>query len=317
MKVAMLGTGRIADSQLAPALGNARDVELWSVLSRDEGRARAFAERHGAQAPEPAYTDLDALLRDPALDAVVIATPDGLHAEQGLAAVRAGKHVLVEKPLTTSSADASVLVAAAEEADVRLGVAYHLRWHAGHREMHRRAQSGELGELRHVRAQWSWPAPDASNWRAGPEVGRWWSLAGVGTHCLDLIRWFLVPRCGEVVRVTGLTSRAVWNGPHDETAVVALAFESGATAEFCSSVQFPSPSRLEVYGSTGYVVGTGTLGPHGAGTVVSHQGGVPFEVANPFVGELEDFAAAVGEGRSPEVDGAEGHRNVELLEAVE
>lgn len=313
---ALLGTGRISAWQLAPALALAGGARLWSVLSRDRTRAEAFARTHGAAAPQPAHDDLSTLLADPELDAVLVATPDGLHAAQSLAAIEAGKHVLVEKPMATSSADATRMVEAAARAGVRLGVAHHLRWHAGHREVVERLRAGLLGAPRHMRAQWSWPAPDDSNWRAHPDVGRWWSLAGVGTHCLDLIRWAMVPACGEVTRIVGVTSHAVWSGPHDETAVAVMSFESGATAELCSSVQFGAPSRMEVYGARGWAVGTGTLGPAGDGAIETDAGPLAYEVAHPYVGEIEDFAHAVREGRAPEVDGAEGLRNVELLEAL-
>src|SRR6185295_4929236 len=124
---------------------------------------RDFASRHGAASPEPVYTDLAGLLTDPHLDAVLIATPDGLHARQAVAAARAGKHVLVEKPMATDLEGARAMVNAAEAAGVRLGVAYHLRWHAGHRLLHERVQQGDLGDLRHMRAQWTFRTADASN----------------------------------------------------------------------------------------------------------------------------------------------------------
>lgn len=317
LNLSMLATGRIADTRLAPALSRAAGARLWSVLSRDADRATGFATRHGAAAPTSAHTDLAALLADPDLDGVVIATPDGLHAEQALAAIDAGKHVLVEKPMASSGPEAAEMVRAARERDVRLGVAYHLRWHAGHRAVQGLVARGRLGEIRHVRAQWAWPAPDDSNWRARREVGRWWSLAGVGTHCLDLIRWLMVPSCGEVVEIVGVTNKSVWKGPHDETAVAALKFESGATAEFCSSVLFASPSRIEVYGSADYAIGTGTLGPHGGGDIVTTAGELAYEIADPFQGEIEDFARAIRDARPPEVSGAEGLRNVELLEMLD
>ena len=316
LSVALLGTGRISETQLAPALASASGLRLWSVLSRDRGRAADFARRHRARSREPGYDRLDEMLADPGLDAVLIATPDALHADQALAAIAAGKHVFVEKPMVTSSADGRRVLEAAEAAGVTVGVAYHLRWHGGHRAMERLISGGALGALRHMRVQWTWPAPDDSNWRAGSDVGRWWSLAGVGTHCLDMIRWFMVPGCGEVVEVRAVTSNAVWGGPRDETALVALTFESGATAEFCSSVQFESPSRVEVYGDQGYVIGNHTLGPRGAGTVFTRAGMVPYVVQNPYVGELADFAAAVRNGRPPAVDAREGLRNVELLEEI-
>ena len=127
LRIAMIGTGWIADDALAPAVAKAAGAVLWSVLSREEGRARDFAERHGAASPAPSHTDLDALLADPELDAVLIASPDGLHAEQCVAAARAGKHVLCEKPMATTAADAERMTAACRDAGVRLGIAYHMR----------------------------------------------------------------------------------------------------------------------------------------------------------------------------------------------
>ena len=313
LNLAMLGTGRIADTQLAPALTHASGARLWSVLSRDPARAAQFADRHGAQSSAPAHTSLDTLLADDDLDAVVIATPDKLHAGQAIAAARAGKHVLTEKPMATSVGDADAMVAACREAGVQLGVAYHLRWHEGHRLLVKAVRSGKLGDLRHMRVQWTSRAADDTNWRAQSNVGRWWSLAGVGTHCLDLIRWIMRPTCGEVRAVESVIGQQVWRGPHDETAVAALQFENGATAELCSSVLFDAPKRLEVYGSEGYMIGTDTLGAHGGGEMSGNEGDVPFTPTNPFVGELEDFAEAVRDNRPPEVDGIEGCRNIELL----
>ena len=315
----LIGPGRIADKQLMPALARVPTARLWSVLSRDGERAQAFAGRHEAAAPKPAHTDLVAMLADPELHAVIVASPDGLHAEQVIAAARAGKHVLVEKPMTTSVVAARAMVDACAQADVRLGVAYHLRWHMGHRLLRSRVVGqGELGELRHMRVKWTYRAADASNLRAHEEVGRWWGLAGVGTHCLDLVRWFMRPSCGEVVEVKSLVTRAVWKGPHDETAVLALRFASGASAEIVTSVLFDAPTAVEIHGTKGSATCEGTLGPHGAGTIrVRPQAGEAseqvFRPVNPYVGELADFVSAIREKRPPEVDGVEGARNVEIL----
>jgi len=316
LNIAMLGSGRIADQQLAPALAKTDGAQLWSVLSRDAGRGRAFAERHGAAAPEPVHTDLDSLLADADLDAVLIATPDKLHASQCIAAARAGKHVLTEKPMAADAKSGDAMVEACEKAGVVLAVAYHMRWHAGHRKLAELVHAGRLGTLRHMRVQWTFLASDASNWRASQDVGRWWGLAGVGTHCLDQVRWLMMPSCGEIVVQENLISREVWKGPNDETALVSLGFESGATAEICSSVLFNAPKRMEVFGSDTYAICDDTLGPHGAGEISIGGKPLQFEVANPYVGEIADFVAAVREGRPPEVDGREGRQNVATLEAA-
>lgn len=311
--LALLGPGGIARNALAPALTHVPDARLWSVLSRDRGRAEAFAKEFGAASPDPVYTDLDALLDDPELHAVIIATPDKLHAEQGVRAAKAGKHVFIEKPMVTNRDEGRKLIEACRQAGVRLGVAYHLRWHAGHRELTRRVKAGELGELRHMRIQWTFKAKDDSNWRASPDVGRWWGLAGVGTHCVDLVRWMMVPQCGEVEEVRGLITRDVYKGPHDENAVVAVRFASGATAEIFTSVLVRSSPRFEIYGSENAAIADGTLGPHGKGEIRIGGTPLPFTPADPYEGEIADFVAAVREERKPEVPGEEGLRNVEVL----
>ena len=316
MNIAILGTGRIADGQLAPALTEVDGARLWSVLSRDPQRGREFAERHGAAAENAVHTDLDSLLADGDLDAVLIASPDKLHASQCEAAARAGKHVLAEKPMATDVAEAEAMVEACDRAGVTLAVAYHMRWHAGHRQLAAAVHAGRLGTLRHMRVQWTSLADSDENWRASPEVGRWWGLAGVGTHCLDQVRWLMVPSCGEIIVQENLISRDVWKGPHDETALISLGFESGATAEICSSVLFNAPKRMEVFGSDSYAVCDDTLGPHGGGAISIGGEPMEYQVSNPYVGEIADFAAAVAEGRAPEVDGREGVRNVATLVAA-
>lgn len=312
----LIGPGKIADRHLAPALRRVDGAQLWSVLSRDPARAASFAKEHGAARENPVMTSLDEMLADPDLDAVIIATPDKLHATQAIAAAQAGKHVFVEKPMATSVEDADRMIETCRANKVRLGVAYHLRWHAGHRALIDAIRHSELGRIHHVRAQWTWRAGNASNWRATADYGKWWGLAGVGTHMLDLARWILVPEAGEIAEVRSVITREHFRGPHDETAVLALRFERGATAQLVSSVLFDGPTRLEVYGQRGWAICEDTLGGHGAGRIRTDKGRLAYETVDPYDGEILDFVKAVRDGRPPEVDGVEGRRNVELLLAA-
>jgi 1,5-anhydro-D-fructose reductase (1,5-anhydro-D-mannitol-forming) len=313
LRIAMLGTGGIAEQFLAPALTRTPNVALWSVLSRDRARAQQFAQTHRAQSPTPAYDNLPQLLQDPSLDAVLIATPDKLHAAQCINAARAGKHVFCEKPMATSFAEGHAMVQACAEAKVTLGVAYHLRHHIGHKLLVERVRAGAIGRVRHVRAQWTYAAQDASNWRANSQVGRWWSMGGVGTHCLDMVRWILGPEAGEVTALKAVSSSPKFGASHDESACLVMSFQDGSIAEVFASVLFKSPRRVEVFGDLGYACAEHTLGPRGTGLITINDEPIAFEPADPYVGELEDFAHAVRTNRPPAVDGREGLRNVELL----
>ena len=99
LRIGLVGTGKLSQSFLAPAIQHVDGAVLWSVLSRDQRRADAFATLHGALSPNPGFSSEDQFLSDKSLDAVIIATPDGFHAKQSIAAARSGKHVFVEKPM--------------------------------------------------------------------------------------------------------------------------------------------------------------------------------------------------------------------------
>lgn len=311
LNVGLVGPGSIADHRLAPALQRLRGARLWSVCSRDRARGAAFAARHGAAGP--VHSDLAACLADPELHAVILATPDRLHADQAIAAARAGKHVFVEKPLATDVAAGEAVLAACSAAGVRLAVGYHLRHHAGLRLLREQLLAGAIGRPLHMRVTWTFVERDAHNWRGGPELGRWWALAAVGTHALDLVRWYLRPLCGELESASAITSHPVHGGPHDETAALALRFASGATADILCSVVFRAPRDVEVYGERGSLRGAAVLGPHGNGEVSRDGVALPYTPVDPYQGELQDFVDAILEDRAPEVDGEEGLSNIRWL----
>ena len=126
---AIISTGNHPDLKIAPAIAAADDQELVAVYSRDRGRAQAFAEKHGAAS---AYDSLDDLLKDSRVDAAFIASPNALHSQHALQAAAAGKHVLSEKPMTTTLEDAVAMVRGCRDYGVKLGTGYHLRTHPGH-----------------------------------------------------------------------------------------------------------------------------------------------------------------------------------------
>lgn len=313
LNIAILGTGNIASKAHAPALKQLENAQLWSVLSRDPARGAEFCATHGAQSPHPVHTSLDSLLNDPQLDAVIIATPDKLHAQQAVAAAKAGKHILLEKPLATDEDGISQILQYCPPSKLVLALCYRLRWHAGHRAIVKAVHEGKFGDIHHVRTLWTWKNDDMSNWRATPDVGRWWSLGAMGTHLVDMSRWILCPSQGEMKQISSVIAQDVWKGPHDETALADFQFEGGATAEICTSILFDAPSRLEIYGSKGWVVCEDTFGRDGAGRIWTNEGEFKFPTVNPFVALINDFVQAVRLQKQPEVGVEEGARNCQIL----
>lgn len=316
IRIGLIGPGSIADERLIPALSTIEGAVFWSVLGRDQEKAEKFAEKHAAKAPQAAFSDLGTFLADPDLDAVIIASPDKLHAQQAIACAKAGKHVFVEKPLATSAKDASAIVAACQHAKVKLTVGYHLRYHAGHRKVHllfADPATSPIGVIRHINVSWTLQSKVA-DWRADDKLGQWWSLAALGTHSLDLVTWLLK---GDAVKSsTCVTSSPVFGSAHDETSLVGLVFESGVTAQILSSVIMRAPRVVEIFGSKGAIRCVETLGPRGTGTITVNGEDLEFDPVDPYTGELKDFVVSIQTDQDPYVTGAEGAANVELLERL-
>lgn len=166
LRVGLLGAAAIAPSALIKPARLTPRVTVAAVAARDRGRAEAFARKHDIPV---VHTGYEALLADPEVDAVYVPLPNGLHAEWTLKALRAGKHVLCEKPLTANRAEAERVVEAADEAYARSGLvvmeAFHYRHHPLAARIRQIVESGELGELHHVEAQVCFPLPRFSDIR--------------------------------------------------------------------------------------------------------------------------------------------------------
>src|SRR5215470_10585235 len=148
----IVSTGKHPDIKIAPAMAEAGGGELVGVYSRDQQRAEEFAQKHGARA---AYGRLGDLLKDSRVDGVFVSSPNALHAEHVVQAAEAGKHVLCEKPMTTTIADAVRMLKACRRARVTLGVAFNLRQHPAYRRARELVAAGTLGRIVLAQAQWA------------------------------------------------------------------------------------------------------------------------------------------------------------------
>ncbi|MCC7104606.1 MAG: Gfo/Idh/MocA family oxidoreductase, partial [Chloroflexi bacterium] len=182
----VIGLGRIADSAVAPGISRSRHGRLVGVVSRDQGRAEAFATRHGAAL---ATTSLAELLDRPDVQVVYVATPNDLHSEQVAAAAAAGKHVLCEKPLALTVTRAREMVEACRRAGVRLGTGFHIRHHVAHQEAKRLIEAGEIGQVVLIQAQASSVYRPSGGWRLNREQAGSGALNAIGVHALDLVRF--------------------------------------------------------------------------------------------------------------------------------
>jgi predicted dehydrogenase len=331
---ALVSPGKHAESLVAPAISLAKDTHLVAVCSRNQARADAFAATHGAQA---AYTSLEALVADPRVDVVFIASPNFLHAPYTLIAAQAGKHVLVEKPMAVRVAEAVEMVRTCRAHGVKLGVGFHMRHHPGHQEARRLIGEGVLGTITLVQAQMGSGirgrteiplevfqearSGQRSAWWVQPEgVGGAWAMMAMGTHCVDLLHFLL---CQDIVEVTALTDGQRRDSPLERLATTCIRFKGGTLGMVCCGNRMPdSKNDATLYGSYGRLVLGNTLWIALQGSLEVVSDTVNTTVSYPqdalalYTRQVEAFNEAIQHDTEPLASGLDGLRVVQATVAM-
>ena len=325
----VIGAGGIARRRTIPqGISKADNAELSVVFDIDPQVNADVAKEFGAA---EAVT-IDALL-DADIDAVYIATPAHLHSEQVQACAQAGKHILCEKPLGMTVAEAEEMIAMCKQKQVKLGCAFMMRFVAQHTEALKLIREGKLGKPTYARAQLScWYPPIQGAWRQNPATGGGGALIDMGGHCIDLLEMFF----GRVTKVSCCINNTVHDYKSEDSAVAILFFENGALATVDTFFCIPDNSSrnvLELYGSQGSILANGTIGQESAGEMVAFleqqdknydaqqsradaQGKtIAPEPVNTYQAEIEEFSQAIIDDRDPLIGGELGLRSQKILAA--
>ncbi len=299
-------------SELTAAADRGGAAQVVSCFSRSEGARNSFAAEHGCRAAG----SLEEMLADPAVEGVVIATSHQSHRPLVESAAAAGKHVFVEKPLTTTVEDGLACVRSARDAGVLLQVGHQRRRTAANRRIKEMLDAGDLGDVETVVAHQSIPngfkMPDEA-WRWSPDQSPLGSMTSLGIHKIDTMHYLV----GRIVRVSAYT-RPGRSHPIDEATVLALEFDNGALGTLTTSFFTPVINEIAVFGTSGAVFNTR------GGTELSFQGRqdaapspVELDPIDPVVAELIGFAEAVrGEG-PVEPDGLAALQAIAVMEAAD
>jgi predicted dehydrogenase len=245
IRAAIIGLGRWGRSLVSSVQGKSPDIRFIVACTRTSASAEHFCREHGIALAD----SYQKILADPAVDAVVLATPHSGHEQQLLAAAAAGKHVHVEKPIALERAGADRAVAAARKAGVVLAVGFCRRFHPSLGEVRRRVADGRLGTIismvaQHTTSTAQFIPPD--NWRTAPQEAPAGALTAVGVHSLD----HMIELAGPVRDVQCATGR-YFPGVSDDTTTVMLRFASGATGLLFCSVATATNFSFTVYGTGG------------------------------------------------------------------
>ena len=320
---AIISAGDFANSRGAPAINQAQGADLVAVTSRDRGRSEAFAEKHGAKA---AYTSVEEALSDSRVDAVYITSPNHLHSLHTTLAAKAGKHVLVEKPMSLTVPEGLEMVRICQEQGVKLGVGFPLRHHPGHIEAQRLVENGTLGTIALAQAQMGqgtrgevFPEPRTGlrEWWTHPEMaGGAYVTTALGVHSIDDLQFILGQ---QVVEVTGITDGHTTERPMEDLSTMCLRFDQGAIGTVCCGLRLPEfQNDVSIYGSEGKVLLTGAAWPRMEGGLQVSSETVNTTVAYEPDGvilvtwEIEDFVKAVTEDQEPAASGIDGLKVVQI-----
>lgn len=336
------GCGKVADLH-ADAMQHSASGTLVAACSRTLAKARGFAGKHGLRA----YDDVARMVADSRLDAVIVCTPHPAHAEPAIAALAAGAHVLVEKPMAASLEDCDRMIAAAAGSGRTLGVVSQRRFFAPARRMRAAIDAGKLGNpILGSATIYGWR--DEAYYRSDPWRGSWRAegggvLVNQAPHQLDLLLWLM----GDVDELFGYWSN--FNHRYievDDTAVAVLRFKSGAVGNIVvsNSQNPPLYAKVMIHGDNGASIGVQTDGGQMFIAGVSEIMDAPVNDVWTVSGEAEklaewrkedraefsgvnatqhyhrlqidEFLGAIVDDREPLVSSAAGRKTVELFTAI-
>lgn len=316
----IVGASTIAREWMLSAIRAQADGDIVAVVSSDAERGARFAAEHGIPA---SFTDLSQALAQPGVDAVYISTTNELHLPQVLAAAAAGKHVLCEKPLALSLADARQMVAACAAAGVVLGTNHHLRNAATHRRIRSLIQEGAIGQPLYARVfhAVSLP-PHLQGWRLNSPQAGGGVILDISVHDADTLRFILDDEPVSVVAQGTAGAAAGAGGALEVGVMAAIQFSKGVLAQIHDAFDVPyAPTGLEIHGSAGSIVARDVMTQRPVGEVVLRNGqgevAVPVEHENLYVRSVRLFQAAMRGAGQPAASGEDGVRSLAAALAIE
>ena len=315
----IISTADIGRRKVIPAIQRARRCRVVAIASRDPERGRVVAEELGIERTHRSY---EALLADPEIGAVYVPLPNDLHREWTLKATAAGKHVLCEKPLAMTSADAQLMIQSAADAGVVLMEAFMYRHHPSWIAVRELVESGRIGRLVAIQSWFSYYNDDPGNIRNVASAGGG-ALYDIGCYSVNLSRMLFGT---EPIRVQSSVVRDEMLGVDVLTSAI-LDFPGGH-ATFTCSTRAETDQRVHVYGTSGRIsIGIPfNIPPDRATEIHLTAGGNPpvapatetisFPAADPYTIEAEVFAAAVLDGAAPDFPADDAVSNLRVIEQI-
>ena len=332
IKWGVIGCGGIADRRTLPGMMLSESSELVAVMDVNPDFAEKCKEKYGAKY---AFTSYEELLAVDEIEAVYIASPVFCHKEQAIAAAKAKKHILLEKPMGLSVADSEEIISVCESEGVKLGTGFMMRFHAYHQAIKQVIAEGKIGDIVSMRAQFTCWYPEMQNcWRQDKKLSGGGALMDMGIHCIDLLQYLSGL---EAVECVGFAQHQTFKYSADDSASVLMKMNNGALAYVDANFNIPDAAAkcpLEFYGTKGSIIAIGTLSQVEGGQVeilacpetkgydaqqdrsLVEPVSLEVEFGNMYTKEIDAFADAIRNDTEPPVSGKGTLSVQKIIEAV-
>lgn len=328
----VIGCGGIAMRRTIPGLVLAENSELIAVMDANHDSALLCQKQFGAKF---AFNNYEELLACEEIDAVYIASPVICHYEQAMAAARAHKHILLEKPLGLTSEKAKEIAATCAEQGVQLGSGFMMRYNSLHTKVRDLIATGRLGEIVSMRAQFTCWYPEIEGaWRQKKSTSGGGALMDMGIHCIDLLRFMSGLEVAEVITLIG---NQIFKYEVEDAAALVMRMENGALCYVDAAFNIPDDAavcKLEIYGTGGSVCLQGSIAQDetGEGVLVLTDSNKGYDAqqnrqkaenavlkageGNLYTKEIAGFAQAVLDNTAIPVTAMDAIRAQEIIEAA-
>lgn len=332
IKWGVIGCGGIADRRTIPGMMLAENAELIAVMDSNKDFAEKVKEKYNAKY---AFTDYKDLLALEEIDAVYIASPVFCHEEQAMAAAKAKKHILLEKPMALTSDVSEKIKECARENNIKTGVGLMMRFSQYHREMKRIISEKLLGEIVSMRAQFTCWFPDMeNNWRQKFSTGGGGALTDMGIHCIDILQYISGLKAKEIASFSGTQ---IFSYEVEDAGSLMMRMDNGSVAYIDANFNIPDDAaicKLEFYGTEGSITAEGTIGQDETGnvnvTITGNQGAynaaqqirekksftMRFTPENMYTKQIVSFGNAILNDTEPEITADDAINVQKIIEAA-
>ena len=322
--VAVVGLGNLTLAQIIPAFGEAKYCKLAALVSGSPDKAAEVAAQHGIPARSVySYAAYDTIRDNPDVDIIYIVLPNSMHAEYTVRGARAGKHILCEKPMATSSAECRQMIEACRTANKKLMIAYRIQYEPNNRLMRQMVQTQQYGPVKVIEAVNGQNQGDPDQWRQKKALAGGGALPDVGLYCLNTTRFLTGEEPTEVIASLYSTPGDPRFREVEETVTWQMRFPSGIQSNNVTSYGFHEDRRYRVHAATGWFGLDPAFSYSGLRPELSYTQGKIEHRETPILGqknqfalEMDHMALCVMQDKKPWTPGEEGLQDQRIMEAI-